>query len=354
MSKKTSSGDGSGSRASPRPGSSGFGSIRSKSSLPSSSPATWIRAWSRSRSRVRGFRSGTPVGRLEVGEQAARRHRRLLEPLRGRAGHARHEREVVIVPAPVHAGREPDTHPAMLDRVRIGRRRVRSAGPEDPLLVPPLGRAIERGEVVEPQGVRDRVARHDMDPLRAPALECRQPLGIDTDLEQGGALDGAGELRVGDLVVPVAEIRRAVGPQQEVGMAAPAPIEERRLVDDVDASSHGIDRLGLRRAKRLDGGQAVLRHLVDRSALGPEPFEVRLLVRVAALLQEHDLRVLPLVRLLPAALDPADLERRQVTAFQEADEIRGGDDQRPVDILHPTTLAAARDGLSVDDHRRPS
>ena len=74
--------------------------------------------------------------------------------------------------------------------------------------------------------------------------------------------------------------------------------------------------------------------LVDAPAGGAMALEIRLLVEVAALLEEHELGVLAVVRLLPASLHPPQFERREVVAGEVADEVRGADDDRAVDELH--------------------
>ena len=95
-------------------------------------------------------------------------------------------------------------------------------------------------------------AEDDVQELRPPPLDRRQLLDVRADLEDGAGLHVAGELGVGDLVVPGAEgarrlARRVVHAEQEVGVAAPGPVEERGLVDDVRAGAHRRDRLGGRR-----------------------------------------------------------------------------------------------------------
>ena len=79
--------------------------------------------------------------------------------------------------------------------------------------------------------------------LRRHALQHRQPLGVGGHLQQRGDLELPGELGVGDLVRPVAEDRRRLDAQQEVGLPAPGAVEEGPLVDDVDAAAHRLDRL---------------------------------------------------------------------------------------------------------------
>ena len=94
-----------------------------------------------------------------------------------------------------------------------------------------------------------------MDALGLAALEARDLLGVEAELEQEVGLDAARELRVGDLVAPGAEVGRAVVyAQEEVGVAAPAVVEEGALVDDLGAGAHrGEGRPPPLRAPRLSG-----------------------------------------------------------------------------------------------------
>src|SRR4051812_45976624 len=116
-------------------------------------------------------------------------------------------------------------------------------------------------------------------------------------------------------------------------MTAPPAVEERGLVDDVDAALHRRDRLGLRCREIPRRAQIRLQDLVDRATLCPKSLEERALVGVTAFLEEHDLGIQALRRTLPATLDAAELQRRQVAALQESDQIRGADDERP-GVLH--------------------
>ncbi len=99
-------------------------------------------------------------------------------------------------------------------------------------------------------------AEDDVQELRLPALDRRQLLHVRADLQDRRRLDVACELGVGHLVVPRTEravglARRVVPAEQEVRMAAPGPVEEGGLVDDVRAGTHGIEGLG--------GGRSELR-----------------------------------------------------------------------------------------------
>ncbi len=90
--------------------------------------------------------------------------------------------------------------------------------------------------------------------LGGDALEALDLLGVRAHLEEGGGLHPAGELGVGDLVGPGAEVRaRALDLQEEVGVAAPATVEEGGLVDDVGAGLHGGEGLGLGVVELGDG-----------------------------------------------------------------------------------------------------
>ena len=154
--------------------------------------------------------------------------------------HAGDERQVVGLLPPGGAVRGPAALRAVRHRSRVGvgagLDRLLQAGPG----APRVGR-----DVVQPPGTLHPVAGHHGEPLRRDALEHGQPLGVGRHLQQRRHLEPAGQLGVGDVVGPVAEVAGPVGAQQEVGLAAPPAVEERRLVDHVDARAHRRERLGL-------------------------------------------------------------------------------------------------------------
>ena len=80
-----------------------------------------------------------------------------------------------------------------------------------------------------------------MDLRRLVALEPGELLVVEEELEDVRGLRGAGELRVEGLV------RAVVLPEQEVGDAAPPPVGEDTLVDDVDAVAQRLLRVARRR-----------------------------------------------------------------------------------------------------------
>jgi hypothetical protein len=104
-------------------------------------------------------------------------------------------------------------------------------------------------------------AEDDVERFGRAALDPGQLVDVRADLEDRARRDVAGELRVGDLEVPGAEepvgrARLMVDTQEEVRVAAPGAVEERRLVDDVGAGRHRSDGLG-RRLAQLASGAAV-------------------------------------------------------------------------------------------------
>ena len=125
-------------------------------------------------------------------------------------------------------------------------------------------------------------------------------------------------------------------------MAAPAAVEQRRLVDDVDAAPHRGDRVRLGGREAIRGRQPVLRPDVNGPSFSAQPIEVGALMGVAALLEEDHFRIRTLVRSFPEPVDPAELERRQMAALEEPDEVRGTDDDVVPDQLHGPTLARGR------------
>ena len=210
---------------------------------------------------------------------------------------------------------------------------ARAAG-VDPGLEASLRRAVVGGVVGELVDVRGAVARHDGDRLGWDALGLLEQVRVDAHLDDGRGLDPPGQLRVGDVVAVLAEHGRPiVAPEQEVRVAAPAAVEERRLEDHVGARPHRLDGLVVGRAQLGRRRGDASRHLDDGPAGRLELGDVQALVLVAALLEELELRVVA-ERLLDLAARTRQLERDEVVALEEADEVRGADDQRAVDQLH--------------------
>ncbi len=75
------------------------------------------------------------------------------------------------------------------------------------------------------------------------ALQCGEPFGVDGHLQHGRNLEPAGEFGVGDVIAPAPPAGQIVAAEQEVGVAAPAAVEEGGLVDHLGAAGHGLDRL---------------------------------------------------------------------------------------------------------------
>ena len=192
--------------------------------------------------------------------------------------------------------------------------------------------------------MRLTVAGHDRDRLGRDALEPCELVRVDAHLEDRGGLDALGELRVGDVVAPRAEVRRAVvAPEQEVRVPAPAAVEERALEDDVRPGAHRGERLGLGVAQLRGRPRLAARHLHDRPALLAERLDVQRLVLVAAPPDELQLRVVA-DGLLELAARTQLLERHQVVALEEADEVCRGHDQRAVvmELHRAATVARGR------------
>ena len=248
------------------------------------------------------------------------------------AGDVRDERKMVVRAAPVHAERPPGADAAVVDWLRVGLdgRRARF----DPGREASLRGAVVGGVVREVLDVRCAVARDDGDRLGRDPLDLFEEIAVDAHLDDGGRLDPLRELRVGDVVRVIAEHRRpVVATDQEVRVATPAPVEEGCLEDHVGARVHRRHGLVVGGAQVRRGCRHAARHLDDRVAGCFELGDVATLVLVAALLEQLELRIVA-KRLLDLAACPRQLERDEVVALEEADEVRGADDQRAVDQLH--------------------
>jgi hypothetical protein len=165
----------------------------------------------------------------------------------------------------------------------------------------------------------------DHDELARPrALQAGDLLGVAAQLHERGGLGAAGELGVRHVVRPRPEARGHGDLEEEVGVAAPAPVEERGLEHHVDAGPHEAQRLRLGRQQRL-GRRARHRHLADREAGGPEPLELVALVLVAATSEDVELRVV-LVGPGQLTVDDPPVELGGVRAGEVGDEVARAQD----------------------------
>ena len=171
---------------------------------------------------------------------------------------------------------------------------------------------------------------------------CSRRSAYDAHLEERGRLDPPGELGVGDLVAPVAEVARPLDPEEEVRVAAPPAVEEGRLEDHVATGAHRGERLLLRRPELGRRLRVASLDLVNGSALGAERGEVRGLVLEAAPLDEVQLSGRCGSAARSARPRAVELKGHEVVAGEVADEVRGTDDDRSVDELHAQTLPATR------------
>ncbi len=286
--------------------------------------------------RGQSFTCGQPdrrrqLVRLAPAELTHRRDPGLAQAGGVRPGHERDEREIVFAAPLDLAPRLPPALGALLDRLRM--RVVAGVGEVEQL------RADQRcvgGAVGEGVPVLGAVAGDDGEVLGRDALQRRQPLGVGGHLKQRRHLHAPREFGVGYVVGPCP----APGPfaaQQEVGVPAPAPVEERGLVDDVGAGRHCFlgGRLGL--AQRC-GVTLGVRDLDDLTALVAQALQVALFVLEPPREQqlEHLVRALLRARQLPAR--HREIEVRQMAAGEVLREVGGADEERAVGLVHRTSL----------------
>ena len=271
MSKNTSPADGGGRRAKPRPGAPGSRSCTgtSESRLCTCSQACWRRAAS-----AGAEIPGTRDARRDVGQLGDAADAGVLELDRLRARDAGDERQVVVGAAAVAAARPPVAVGAVLDGIRVGRRRalaVRLQRAEEAALhAVGVGLEVARAERADLVG-----AEHHVHALGREPLDLPDHRGVEEQLEDHVGLRVRGELGVGGLVGEGAEVGRHPDLEQEVRRAAPGAGREGGLVDHVAARPHRLDG-------RLRGALAG-RDLHHLQAALAQPLQVLALVLAAAL-----------------------------------------------------------------------
>ena len=150
------------------------------------------------------------------------------------------ESEVIVGAAAPIALDPPVAHVAVLGGLGISSGVARGERRLEPLFHEPVvGRVI--GEPIA-FGLKVMVRRDDVRFLRLAALQALEQARVHAELEDRARACLRRELRVRDLVRPVAEIARARDLAQEIGAAVPAVVGERRLVDDVRAGAHRGER----------------------------------------------------------------------------------------------------------------
>ena len=249
--------------------------------------------------RVDAGRHGLGRRAPELGERRDPGRGELLDLAPVDAGDAA---QVVDVVPPLVAERLEVADAAVVDRIRLGLRRVGDEALEPRAHVPVVGSEVAGVEA----GLLPR-AEQDVDLLRLAPLDPRELLVVEEELEDVGGLRAAGELRVERLV---GAVRLA---EEEVGDAAPPVAHEDALVDDVDPAPHRLDRALLCRLEV----ELVELDLGDRLALGAERLEVGALVLEPLAEDQITLFVWDLGSLdLPTRC--AERKRRQMLAGKEA------------------------------------
>ncbi len=225
--------------------------------------------------------------------------------------------------------------PEVADPAVVARPRVRVLlgleRAEEPLAYAPVVR-LELGEA---KGLALAEAVLDVDVLDRCALDARDLLGVEAELQDVSRLRRAGELRVDRLVPPV---RLAL---EEVREATPPAVREVGLVHDVRRA--GPDRL-FRQPSRLGRIEAVVvvrRDADDRPSSRLEPGEIRLLVLVPLAEDEVAVRGVE-VRLLELAARDGERQRRQVRAGEVGREVGRRERERGVGEKSHTTSIGPR------------
>ena len=171
-----------------------------------------------------------------------RRHALVDQPPPLAARDPGYQRQVIVGTSATCAALLPVAERTMVDRLRVGVRRLRRVR-----LEAPADGTIVRGVLHDPEArfLRPVVAaQRQVHPLRRGALHLREQVRIQQKLKQRLAFRDAGQLGVEHLVRPAAQRARFVHPKQEIGIAAPPPVVvlQAPLVDDVDPAPHRCPR----------------------------------------------------------------------------------------------------------------
>ena len=276
----------------------------------------------------------------------------------GRACRPGDDREVVVGAAPVHA------HRSTTSRRGSGRRaRGRSPAAPSPASVGNtrssnrrFGGAVVRGVVVEPVGMRLAVPGDDRDRLGRDALEAGELVRVDAHLEDRGGLDALGELGVRDVVAPRrrgptagrrAGRRKSGCPRQRPSKNVPWKMTSvpARIAASVSASasrsSAGVLGLAARHLARRCGPRSRRRSMYSAARARSRACRTS----SSSGSSRNGFSSSPRARSL--------LERDQVVALEEADEVCGGHDQRAVvmELHRAATVARGRASSRVTGSR---
>ena len=272
---------------------------------------------------------------VERPEVRHRRHAPVDELPSLAARDAGDQRGVIVGASAFRAAPLPVAERTVVDRLRIGFRRLRRVRLEAAADGAVVRRVLHYPEArfLRPVAAAER----QVHPLRPCALHLRQQVRVEQKLEQRLALRDAGQLRVEHLVRPAAQRARRVQPEQEVGIAAPPPVAvlQAPLVDHVDPAPHRFPRARRRFLRvALREGRLGCGDDLHGAGLCFEPFQKTALVLYPALLQ--DLRAGVVVRRRRGDLPERGgaAQGRQVGAGEMAAEVGGGEEESPVGVAH--------------------
>ena len=231
---------------------------------------------------------------------------------------------MVVPPATVVAALLPRAEGAVLDGVRVRRRSGQRVGET----------RLDGPQVRRDRGVREpllrSVAEGQDQPTRLDALERRQQLPVERHLDEGRRLRPPSQLRVDHVVGVWPDAAGRAAADQEVRMAQPRAVEKGPLVDDVVAVGQGGHRrpLGLFERRPAERRRPFQLGHPDPGRL--EVGQVRRLVLVAVAGREGT----GSAWLGQDAGRRVPVQRQEVVTREVAAEIRGAEDERPIEEQH--------------------
>ncbi len=179
------------------------------------------------------------------------------------------------------------------------------------------------------------IPENDPHVFRSDALNQLEKVAVHAELEDDLGVNIPGELRIPDLIAPVAELRRRGPPEEKVGVADPWVDCEQCLHDHFGAAVHRIERL---LARLVERDLAAVRNDDDLLPLVLQLLDIVALVLTSMLDQELSMRRAPHLRRLDFSEVSHPVERDAMLTPKEVRQICGREGPFAVVKFHVTVV----------------